>query len=270
MFGKWLVAAFAANSFSSFPFFPKTLNELSREAANASADLFSDRPINPARALISLNNAELVRPNWLAASAEEEECLLLLDFLLGMAEQLQERGFSRLRCYWSTFSLCLSARTFFLRAVDPLRISVDVLGVGDVAEDDQVVVLVRPNNLASQKVLEHVQTVCIQAQHLGVPVIMLNPELLSYPAVGGFRHTPMLLRDFEPAYYVDPEVYIHSPSKICGLLRRYPRPWEVYCLNSHRQDLGWLYFAQSNAKPSLEAIAGELIANGLHVPSKGW
>jgi hypothetical protein len=75
---------------------------------------------------------------------EEDESPLLLDLLRGVAQNLAVKGFTRVRVCFNSMPLALAARR--LMTMNPFILRLDALGVSGLADDDELVLLIRPNN----------------------------------------------------------------------------------------------------------------------------
>ncbi|KAG5183232.1 hypothetical protein JKP88DRAFT_215009 [Tribonema minus] len=147
--------------------------------------------------------------------------------------------------------------------MNPFIVRIDALGAAQVAADDEMLLLVRPNNAVTWKKLEQVQELLVQATNKGVCVAMVNPELQSYAAVNGTTCRPMVLSDFAATFCIDPAAFVLNQEVHVALLKRYPREWELYRRDVRRPDLGYLYFSQSRTEPSQVVVREEFFASGM-------
>jgi hypothetical protein len=75
---------------------------------------------------------------------EEDESPLLLDLLRGVAQNLAVKGFRRVRVCFNSMPLALAARR--LMTMNPFILRLDALGGAGLASDDEMIIIVRPNN----------------------------------------------------------------------------------------------------------------------------
>jgi hypothetical protein len=76
--------------------------------------------------------------------AVEEDESPLLDLLRGVAQNLAVKGFTRVRVCFNSMPLALAARR--LMTLNPLILRLDALGGAGLAADDEMIILLRPNN----------------------------------------------------------------------------------------------------------------------------
>lgn len=79
--------------------------------------------------------------------------------------------------------------------------------------------------------LEDVQAICFQSALKGIPVLLINPVLIStsYSTFGST--TSMLLGDFIQAYFIrDDYVMLAQSGRCCGLVRRLTAGCDLYLL----------------------------------------
>jgi hypothetical protein len=94
-------------------------------------------------ALLNTQLPQLERTRMQGA-LEEDESPLLLDLLRGVAQNLAVKGFTRVRVCFNSMPLALAARR--LMTMNPFILRLDALGGAGLASDDEMVILIRPNN----------------------------------------------------------------------------------------------------------------------------
>lgn len=118
---------------------------------------------------------------------DEDESSLLLDLLRGVAQNLAVKGFTRVRVCFNSMPLALAARR--LMTMNPFILRLDALGGAGLASDDEMVILVRPNNALNWNKVRLLCIVrCEHYQYRVLQLIGLGLSLQSAVAV----HTSML------------------------------------------------------------------------------
>ena len=241
------------SSSSQFPIFPRSFDEISSGVAGSICDALKVNNDKALRMKIDLDVPELSRGHGAdvrapVATADDPIDSLLLDIVRGVAQNLAVKGYRRVRVFFNTVEHALAARDF-MRTMNPYIVRIDSLGVGGVVEDDELVMIVRPCNLGLGSVgkMEAFEEICCVAARQSIPVALLNEELVTFSQVDGSWLTPMILRDFETVYWVDPNYYRRLG--LCGVLRRYPRVWEVY-RDRTLQGMDFSYIGEFDHLPS--------------------
>mmetsp|Transcript_24756 Transcript_24756/g.32330 ORF Transcript_24756/g.32330 Transcript_24756/m.32330 type:complete len:320 (-) Transcript_24756:377-1336(-) len=213
----------------SIPSFPKCVEDLAFEASSACLDMLQEQGFERIRVEIKGGKP--------GEGDDFDRTVGQFIALLGNC------GYKQTRVIFGSVDQAVSARPF-LRILRPdSKLVVDILDKASVSDKDELVLFVSPSNLEKWEALEKVQSLVCQAASNKTPMIMVNPRLRNY-----MRHAPLLLADFEHAFFFDRSFYKVDSFTSCGLLKRYPRKWEMFIVNLHQG--GYIYFREFNEQPS--------------------
>jgi hypothetical protein len=98
------------------------------------------------RSMLGITDTQLsqLERTRMQGALDEDESPLLLDLLRGVAQNLAVKGFTRVRVCFNSMPLALAARR--LMTMNPFILRLDALGGSGLAHDDELVLLIRPNN----------------------------------------------------------------------------------------------------------------------------
>ncbi len=141
--------------------------------------------------------------------------------------------------------------------------SVEMYALGEGKEaaasrSDISVVLCPTNTQGNPSHIESMQSVHYSNWDNHSVVIVVNPALIAltrHRSLGEEPRSPSFLSDYVSTYYIDPVSYL-ARNAVGGVLRCYPRKWEMYLLKL-RSAGGFRLIAEQSNRPSREKLLCE-------------
>lgn len=126
-----------------------------------------------------------------------------------------------------------------LRRIRILSISDPSIDFGEIKKKNSLFMICEPDNIYSEnissvKMMEIVQRTCLHAALRSVPVVIINPNLISTAWSDHGAMAPMLLSDFHDIYIIRDDYYpLNRKNRWCGMIYRYTVGLELFVLDNH-------------------------------------
>jgi len=218
------------------PQVPFSLKDIANEASRACLEMIEEQNVHRVQVEIK-------------GSGALDERQAQFDLTVGhFIRDLVHYGFHQVRIIFRSFEQAVATRPYFPQFSRSTNLIVDVLETASIAEEDELVVFIQPSNFEHWDHLERVQCLVAEATVGRIPSILVNPRLQNY-----MKRPPLLLADFQHAFFYDRMYYQVNPYITCAVLKRYPRKWEMFVIDVPRK--GYVYLKEFSEQPNHVQIA---------------
>lgn len=217
-------------TFENPPFFPTNLNELAEDAG------FAIRV-----ALISQISRIRVDVRMRLVSRER----LMFNWLLLMTRELLDDEFTQIRIFVDqedSRNKCievLEEMASVVNKTDVVKPRIKISSTSDInlRKADKLIVIYSPDNVLYDRpqLLEEVQAICFHGALRKIPVVMVNPNLVSTAWSDYGPRAPLLMSDFSQAYFACDDYFMLSRrDKWCGIVQRAASGFDLFLLDGMR------------------------------------
>lgn len=256
-------------TFENPPFFPTNLNELAEDAG------FAVRV-----ALISQISRIRVDVRMRLVCRER----YMFNWLLLMTQSLLDEEFTQIRLFIDqeeSRNKCIEVldeitnASSSTKATSSPRIRISSTSDINLRKADKLIVIYSPDNVIYDRpqLLEEVQAICFHGALRKIPVVMVNPNLVSTAWSDYGPRTPLLLSDFSQAYFACDDYFMLSRrDKWCGIVQRAASGFDLFLLDGmHPGQMKPDSYARIQSWPegipdNIRSILSDLLMRDPHFP----